>query len=126
MTYSLMSVCQPVHNVVMYFLSPCIFQADKPELHQLKCLRCRGRTLKIIETVAEQLEQLEEMTLALQLEDHFTNTFKGDPVPACCEMMQQWLDGEGRKPVTWSTLIKSLIEAGFLHLAENLQEILRN
>ena len=99
--------------------------ADKPELHQLKFLHCRGRTLKIIETVADQLE---EMTLALQLEDHVTctDTFEGDPVPACCEMMQQWLDGEGRKPVTFSTLIESLIKAGFLDLAESLQEILRN
>ena len=78
--------------------------------------------LKIIETVAEQLE---EMTLALQLEDH-TVAFDGDPVLACCEMMQQWLDGEGRKPVTWSTLIESLVDTGFLDLAENLQEILRN
>ena len=115
-----MFVCQPVHDVMFTFLSSCIFQADKPELHQLKFLHCRGRTLKIIETVAEQLE---EMTLALQLEVH---AFEADPVPASCEMMQQWLDGEGRKPVTWSTLIESLIEAGFLDLAENLQEVLRN
>ena len=118
-----MFVCQPVHDVMFTFLSSCIFQADKPELHQLKFLRCRGRTLKIIETVAEQLE---EMTIALQLEDHVTNALEGDPVPACCEMMQQWLDGEGHKPVTWSTVIESLIEAGFLDLAENLQEVLRN
>ena len=77
----------------------------------------------IIETVADQLE---EMALALQLEDHAINTFEGDPVPACCEMMQQWLNGEGREPVTWSTLIESLIDTGFLDLAEALQEILRN
>ena len=116
-----MFVCQPI---VTLFFSPCIFPADKPELHQLKCLRCRGRTLKIIETIAEQLE---EMTRALELEDHVTNTaVEGDPVPACCDMMQQWLDGEGRKPATWSTLIDSLIDTGFLDLADNLQEILRN
>ena len=104
----------------MHFLYAMYLPADKPKLHQLKFLRCRGRTLKIIETVAEQLE---EMTLALQLEDH---AFEGDPVPACCEMMQQWLDGEGRKPVTWLTLIESLADTGFLDLAKNLQEILRN
>ena len=98
------------------------FPADKPKIQQLKFLCCRGRTLKIIETVADQLE---EMVRALQLEDHVTNTFEGDPVPACCKMMQQWLNGEGRKPVTWSTLIQSCIDAGFLDLAETLQEILR-
>ena len=66
------------------------------------------------------------MTRTLQLEEHVTNTFEGDPVPACCEMMQQWLNGEGRKPVTWLTLIESLTDAGFLDIAETLQEILRN
>jgi len=105
------------------FVSPCTFPADKPKLQQLKFLRFQGRTLKIIETVADQLE---EMARALQLEDHVTNTCETDPVPASCEMMQQWLNGEGREPVTWSTLIQSLIDTGFLDLAETLQEILRN
>jgi len=104
-------------------LSPCTFLADKPKLQQLKFLCCRGRTLKIIETVADQLE---EMAHALQLEDHDTHTFEGDPVQACCKMMQQWLNGEGRKPVSWLTLKESLIDTGFLDLAETLQEILRN
>ena len=99
------------------------FSADKPKLQQLKFLRCRGSMLKIIETVADRLK---EMTLALQLEDHDINTLERDPVPACCEMMQQWLNGEGRKPVTWLTLIESLTDAGFLDIAETLQEILRN
>jgi len=51
---------------------------------------------------------------------------EGDPVQACCKMMQQWLNGEGRKPVSWLTLKESLIDTGFLDLAETLQEILRN
>ena len=45
---------------------------------------------------------------------------------ACREVLRRWLEGQGetRQPVNWATLIDSLSEAGFVDVAEELQEAL--
>ena len=42
----------------------------------------------------------------------------------CQEILRRWLEGqeETRQPVNWDTLIDSLIEAGFVDIATDLQE----
>ena len=45
---------------------------------------------------------------------------------ACREVLRRWLEGQGetRQPVNWTTLIDGLSEAGFVDVAEELQEAL--
>ena len=102
--------------------------ADKPKLYQLQCLQCRGRRVKIIETVAAKWE---EVALALHFEGHTIQNIRYDPHiqsidTACRVMLQKWLDGEGRQPVAWETLMDALIDIGFVAVVEDLQEILIN
>ena len=84
--------------------------------------------MKITQTVAAKWE---DVALALHFEGHVLQNIRYDPHihcidTACREMFQKWLDGEGRQPVTWETLLDALVDAGFVTVVEDLHEILRN
>ena len=83
--------------------------------------------MKIIETVAARWE---DVALELHFEGHTLQNIQYDTriqcIEACRKMFQKWLDGEGRQPVTWETLMDALVGAGFVTLVEDLQEILTN
>ena len=49
---------------------------------------------------------------------------KEDSEEWCTEMMEMWLEGKGRQPVTWATLIELLEDAEHKRLAEQLKEVL--
>lgn len=48
------------------------------------------------------------------------------PEEACRQMLVKWLDGDDelKGPVTWGTLIQSLIDAGLVDMADRLKEII--
>ena len=48
----------------------------------------------------------------------------GDPVDITVEILQQWLQGRGRRPVTWQTLIKCLRDTDLNVLADNMESLL--
>lgn len=45
-----------------------------------------------------------------------------DPLRINCEIMISWLQGEGRQPVTWATLIQVLRDIDMNALAEDIEE----
>ena len=49
----------------------------------------------------------------------------GDPGDITVEILRQWLQGKGRKPVTWQTLVECL-EATKLHVAANYIKVALN
>ena len=67
----------------------------------------------------------------LLLEDKKGNKVKnikvsehGDPVDITVEILKQWLQGKGRKPVTWQTLIKCLRDTNLNVLVANIESSL--
>ena len=44
----------------------------------------------------------------------------GDPVDITVEILKQWLQGKGRKPVTWKTLVKCLQDTNLNVLADDM------
>ena len=48
----------------------------------------------------------------------------GDPVGISVEILKQWLQGKGRKPVTWQTLVKCLRDIDMNVLADNIKSSL--
>ena len=40
------------------------------------------------------------------------------------EILRQWLQGKGKKPVTWQTLVTCLQDTGLYVLAENIDDSL--
>ena len=45
----------------------------------------------------------------------------GDPVGITAEILEQWLQGKGRLPVTWQTLIKCLRDTKMTVLADYIE-----
>ena len=48
----------------------------------------------------------------------------GDPVDITVEILKQWLQGKGRKPVTWQTLVKCLQDTNLNVLADDMESSL--
>ena len=46
---------------------------------------------------------------------------KSDPVTITDEILKQWLQGKGRKPVTWQTLVMCLRDTGLNFLAATIE-----
>ena len=84
-----------------------------------------GKTVQVIRTVAADW-----MSLALAL--HFEGadilriqlSTHHQPQSATIQVLQEWLEGRGRKPVNWSTLIAALEASGHNELAKDLMEAL--
>lgn len=96
---------------------------ERPTLAQLVHMDLHsGRELRILDNIASHWEkigmclQIDEATLRM-----ITVNTRGDVMDCCREMMQRWLMGSGRQPVTWATLIEVLREAGLKTLAGDLE-----
>ena len=96
----------------------------KPRLDQLIQLKGAGKTIHLIGHVSGHLDGL---TKALRLSPYLISTLteqSSTPFDATLNVMVQWLGGEGRKPVTWRTLLEALKEAHLHSLASDLEEVL--
>ena len=49
---------------------------------------------------------------------------RGNPVGITAEILEQWLQGRGRMPVTWQTLIKCLRDMKMIVLADGIESTL--
>ena len=51
-------------------------------------------------------------------------TERGDSLRITVEILRQWLNGKGKKPVTWQTLVTCLQDTGLYVLAEKIDDLL--
>lgn len=115
---NLNNICATLHYV-----------GNKPTLEQLVILEGHRRRVKVIESVAARWENL---ALALGFEapviDYLRRDFEHNSLGAATQVLIKWLNGEGDldKPITWSTLIQCLNEAGKKVLAEDVEETLKD
>ena len=94
------------------------------KLHQLDLLEGNGKTVRVIDMVASKWEKV---ALRLHFSGHDISRIERDhnkSVRACQTMFTEWLEGKGRKPVTWDTLIKALGEAELSQVARDLEIVL--
>ena len=70
------------------------------------------------ESVATRLH-FESHDIIRLREDYHQQTSK-----ACQTVFIEWLQGKGRKPTTWDTVIKALMEADLSELAGDLKFVL--
>ena len=101
--------------------------AERPEVYQLMKLEGKeGRTVKVVEGVAAEWEQL---AYTLRFSPAVVRTVERDAkdcTAACVEVLYRWVSGaEGtRQPVSWATLIKCLRDCDFVMLARDLENAL--
>ena len=98
---------------------------DVPKLHQLEYLKHHSLIIKTIDRVAAKWKRV---ALSLHFEDHCIEVIEKDcpcqSVSACCTMFTRWLEGQGRDPRTWRTLIVALEEANLHTIAQELRNII--
>ena len=100
---------------------------DKPQMmHLWKIVAEDGSEVKIVERVAAQFQKV---AYALDFQpgvcDAVLATVHNSYERACQMIFQKWLNGEGRKPVIWATLIQALEHADFKQLARELKNTVR-
>lgn len=91
---------------------------------QLTSLKCpSGKKLKIISALASQWKKF-GIHLNFDETGYTLRNIKKECSEECCiEMMEMWLEGKGRQPVTWATLIELLEDAEHKSIAEQLKEV---
>ena len=81
-----------------------------------------GRPVRVVENVCADWEKL---ALALQFRGGVIRAVERSQhfqvEAACITILQRWLDGEGRQPMTWETLIGCLEDIGHGTLASDLK-----
>ena len=101
---------------------------SRPTLHQLtKMMTPSGKTIEIIKYIAADWHDRVGIhlnfdptgrTLALIRARH-----PSDPEACCTDMMKEWLEGRGRRPVNWATLVRVLKDGEFSVLAEDVEQL---
>ena len=93
--------------------------------HELDLLESHGMSLKLINRVAGKWE---EVAIRLHFSADRIEVLRRDSHhqcdPACRNMFTRWLDGEGREPRTWGTLIATLNEANLSTVAHELDKMI--
>ena len=93
-----------------------------PKLHQLDLIDSNGKTVRVIKQAAAKWESV---ATRLYFESHDITRIREDyhqqSIKACQTVFIEWLEGRGRKPTTWDTVIKALDEANLSELSADLK-----
>ena len=107
--------------------SLCESADNPPTLPTLRHFPVNGRFIDIAEEIGPNFEKFG----TLLLEDKngnkvtmVTMSEHDDPLPITVKILQQWLHGKGRLPVTWQTLVKCLRDIHLNVLADKMDHSL--
>ena len=96
-----------------------------PRLHQLDLMEHEGKHVRIINITASRWKFL---ATRLHFDPSDISRIRSDNptecYDACWQVCSEWLKGIGRKPTTWTTLIKVLEEADFAETAKDVENII--
>lgn len=98
-----------------------------PKLPILRYFPVRDRSVDIAEKIGTDYKHFG--TLLLNDNDgskvnNIEMSKRGDPTEIAAEILEQWLQGRGRMPVTWQTLIKCLRDMKRIVLADAVESSL--
>jgi hypothetical protein len=97
---------------------------EMPRLHQLQRLCKDSTVVNIIRAVAPSWETF---SLYLEMERNMIDIWKrntDEVEDAARKLFGHWLDGKGRKPISWKTLIQALRESDLPIIATEVEAIL--
>ena len=100
---------------------------DPPNLSTLRNFTVKEGAIDIAEKIGTNYEHFG--TLLLNDNDgtkvkNIEMSKRGDPVHVTVEILKQWRQGKGRRPVTWQTLIDCLRGTGLNVLADKIEHSL--
>ena len=109
-------------------ISFCYKSVDNsPKLPILRHFPVKDRYFDIAEKIGTNYEHFGTLLLNDIDGSKINNIEKlkhGDPVGITAEILEQWLQGKGRLPVTWQTLIKCLRDMKMTVLADYIESSL--
>lgn len=102
-----------------------VLKDSTPKLHELDLFKRNGKKVRIIDETAVFWKKI---ALGLHFKQYdvkrIANDCPQDSRLASHRMYSEWLDGNNRQPVSWSTLIEVFIEVKMWELANKLQFML--
>ena len=99
---------------------------DRPTLDALRHFPVKDRFIDIAKKIATEYKLFGTQLL----KDSDGNEVciiemkHGDPVDITVEILKQWLQGKGKMPITWQTLVKCLRDTGLNVLADIIESSL--
>ena len=99
---------------------------DPPTMMELIRFQGRERRINIPQEISTQCRQfgyllLEDSTGA-QVQN-IAETCRGNPEEMNLEILRLWINGEGKDPVTWTTLVEILRDSELTTLAKDIQAV---
>ena len=98
--------------------------AGRPRLHELDLIASKGKTVNVIGKAACVWEKVATRLYFEGPDISRIQRDKPQAEDACHTMFIEWLEGKGRTPTTWETVIQALNEARQGELAKDLKEVL--
>ena len=102
-------------------------KGDKPSLLVLKKFPGKDREFNVLERIGKNYA---DFGISL-LEDDDGSKVSAletarlrNPLPICRDIMMEWLQGRGKDPVTYATLVDCLQDADLNTLAKDIDEVL--
>ena len=89
----------------------------------------RNRTINIPQEISTKYQDFGILLLEDSTGARVQNTIhkhREDPEAINMDILQQWIDGRGKKPVTWETLIEVLFDIDLTTLAEDILAVKEN
>ena len=93
-----------------------------PEWHHLDLIEGNGKTVRVIKQAAAKWKSV-ATRLHFKIDDlsRIGKDYHQQSLNACQSVFMEWLQGRGRKPTTWDTVIKALEEADLSEPAADLK-----
>lgn len=115
---------RPLPEVPLILLS----MDAKPEMKQLLYIDGNGhKPIRIVELVTKDCDDLGIMLdLSPAIVKIEWEVSQKEPVKKCKSILSKWLDGQGKNPISWRTLISTLEKMEYMRLAQELTEIFKH
>ena len=120
---------KPKYTCFMYTYHPSPFDkhaANQPTL--LELLRFYGQKRKI--NIPQEISTHSRVFGILLLEDSngvriraIRECCRDDPVKMNMDILEEWVEGRGKQPVTWDTLVEVLRDTGLTNLASEIAAV---
>ena len=115
-------------TIITIIIIILLYIADKPKLTELQLLEGHGgRKVRLVESVAYKWKELaKELDFNDQRIYSIGAGANSKHEKACQQMLEEWIgrDDDLKGPVTWTTLIQCLMDAGLMDIADRLKEII--
>ena len=98
---------------------------SRPDLSELIQLRGKWRDINVPWEVGRHYYEFGDKLLEGHMAQvqHIIPMYREDPECINLHILQEWLEGKGRKPVTWGTLVETLQCIGLRELARDIRDV---